>query len=89
LRKYVAFSERNDGGAAVGNALILLTQAMLSQWHRVRDGTLSRADYQAMVPNAQRAIEIHLERGVALGIRGLSGSCEDILAHRHALFTFA
>lgn len=89
LRKYVAFSERKDSGAEIGHALILLSQAMLSEWHRVRDGTLSRDDYQRMVPHAQRAIEIHLERGAALGIRGLSGACADILAHRAALFTFA
>ena len=29
-----------------------------------------------------------LENGAALGVRGVSGSCKDVLAHREALFTF-
>jgi len=89
IRKFVAFSERDDEGAAIGRNLLLLAHAMLTQWHRVRDGTLSRAAFKTMVPKVQQAIELHLERGVALRLRGLSGSCTDVLFHKEALFTFA
>jgi transposase len=89
IRKFVAFSERNDEGAQIGDSLLLLAQAMLSTWHRVRDGTLSRARYQEMARNAQVAMETLLARGVELRLKGLSGACEDILHHREALFTFA
>jgi transposase len=89
IRKFVAFSERSDDGAKVGEGLLLLAHAMLSAWHRVRDGTLSRAKYQQMARNAQAAIEALLARGVDLRLKGVSGSCQDILDHKEALFTFA
>lgn len=89
IRKFVAFSERHDGGREIGNGLLLLAQATLSAWHRVRDGTMTRQQFQRMKNNAEVAIIRLLEDGVALQRRGLSGSCEDILAHRAALFTFA
>jgi len=89
IRKFVAFSGREDEGAAIGDSLLLLAQAMLSAWHRVRDGTLSRARYQEMARNAQVAMETLLARGVELRLKGLSGACQDILDHKEALFTFA
>lgn len=89
IRKFVSFSERDDAGAQLGDSLLLLAHTMLSEWHRVRDGTLSVAKYRVKANNAQRAIETLLERGVALRLRGLSGACADVLAHKVALFRFA
>lgn len=89
IRKFVAFSERSDRGAQLGESLLLVTHAMLSQWHRVRDGTLPRARFEKIADNAQPMIERLLDCGVALKIRGLSGACADMLAHKDAFFTFA
>ena len=89
IRKFVAFSERNDRGAQLGESLLLVTHAMLSEWHRVRDGTLPRDRFEKIADNAQPMIERLLECGVALKIRGVSGSCADMLAHKDAFFTFA
>lgn len=89
IRKFVAYSERKDEGAAIGYALLLIAQAMLSAWHQVRDGTITRARYKVMADNAQVAMEELLARGVALRLRGLSGSCANILEHKEALFRFA
>ncbi|MFO0614799.1 MAG: transposase [Polyangiaceae bacterium] len=89
IRKFVAFSERKDAGRQLGEDLLLLSHAMLSAWHKVRDGTLTRAKYQRMATNAQMAFEGLLERGAELRLRGVSGSCLDILEHKAALFTFA
>ena len=91
IRKFVAFSEHSDPEVSrLGQTLVLLSQAMLSRWHRVRDGTLSRERFASVdARNAEAVIVAHLERGVALRRRGVSGACEDILEHRAALFTFA
>ncbi|MFO0611540.1 MAG: hypothetical protein U0414_03045 [Polyangiaceae bacterium] len=89
IRKFVAFSERKDAGRQLGEDLLLLSHAMLSAWHKVRDGTLTRAKYQRMATNAQMAFEGLLERGAELRLRGVSGSCLDILEHKAALLTFA
>lgn len=89
IRKFVAFSERGDEGAQLGETLLLVAQAMLSEWHRVRDGTLPRARFEKVAKNAQILIEKLLERGVSLKLRGLSGACADMLAHKDAFTTFA
>jgi transposase len=88
IRKFVAFSERKDEGAALGEHLLLFSHLMLADWHRVRDGTLSRRSFQKRVARVQTAIENLLERGVDLRLRGVSGSCQDMLDHRGAFFTF-
>jgi len=88
VRKFVAFAERGDEGAELGRHLLLFSQVMLADWHRVRDGTLSRHAFQGRMTAVQTAIENLLARGVELRLRGLSGSCEDMLLHRGALFTF-
>jgi Transposase IS66 family len=89
IRKFVAFSQRKDEGAAIGESLLLIAQAMLSAWHQVRDGTLSRSKYQQMARRAQTVIEAQLVRGIDLELKAFSGSCADILFHKDALFTFA
>jgi transposase len=89
IRKFVAFSERADEGRKIGEGLLLLAHAVLSAWHRVRDGTMSRARFRVVAGNAEVAMVRLLEDGVRSRLRGLSGSCADILEHRDALFTFA
>jgi transposase len=88
VRKFISYTQRHDEGARIGGHLLLFTQCMLFQWHRVRDGTLSRRRFQAEMAPVRIAIENLLLRGASLGLRGFSGSCEDILEHRDALFTF-
>jgi transposase len=89
LRKYVQFSEHgNEAVAELGRHLVLLTQVLFHEWHRVRDGTLSRRKFQRAMATLAQRVEQLLERGEALGVRGISGSCTDILEHRAALWTF-
>jgi transposase len=90
VRKYVAFSEDKDPRAAeLGQHLLLLAQTLLSAWHRVRDGTISRAEFQDFVVRLRPVFEGHLARGVELRLAGVSGSCENQLKHAQALWTFA
>jgi transposase len=89
-RKFVAYGDDRDPRAReAAGKLLLLTQAMFSAWHRVRDGTDTRETFQVFVENLRPVFEGHLEGLEALGIRGVSGSCTDILKHRAALWTFA
>jgi transposase len=88
VRKFVSYNERNDEGAKLGQHLLLFAQYMLARWHRVRDGTLSRKRFKAEMAPVRVAIVNLLRQGEALGLRGMSGSCRDILLHEAALFTF-
>lgn len=90
LRKYVAFSEHADPRAArLGETLVLLTRTLLCAWHDIRDGTMSRAQFQHFVARFRPVFEGHLARGVELRLAGVSGACAHMLEHAEALWTFA
>jgi transposase len=61
---------------------------MFEYWHAFRNGELTREELQSWMRPLQRHFEAVLERAVSTKIKGLSGSCADILAHRDALWTF-
>jgi transposase len=90
IRKYVEFTEHTDPRAAeLGQHLLLLSHTLLSAWHRVRDGTMSRAEFERFVVRMRPVFEGHLARGVELRLVGVSGSCTNIIEHAEALWTFA
>jgi len=90
VRRFVAFTESpRPEVQKLGEALLLLAQVHLACWYRVRDGTQTRHNLQALVARLEPIILGHLERGVRLRLRGVSGVCANLLAHREALFTYA
>ncbi len=88
IRKFASFAQRAGSAGQLGQDLLLLSQTMMHAWHRVRDGTMSRRTFRKIMTNMEPLIEGHLKRGVQLAVRGVSGSCADILKHRLALWTF-
>ncbi len=89
IRKFAAFSEMRGRPAEIGAKLLLWSQVLLHSWHRVRDGTGTRADLQAVATNVRALIEQLLEEGARLPIKGFQGACLNILEHREALWRFA
>ncbi|MEY4578163.1 MAG: hypothetical protein RL701_2866 [Pseudomonadota bacterium] len=88
LRKFVAFSERQGRAGELGRALLECTALIFEYWHGYKDGLLTRQELHFWMGPLQRTVEKLLERGEKADIKGLSGSCADILAHREALWTF-
>jgi len=88
LRKFVAFSERDGRGGALGRELLECISLMFEYWHGFKDGLLTRQELQFWLRPVQRDVERLLERGQKANIDRLSGSCTDILAHPDALWTF-
>jgi len=90
IRKFVVFSDHADPRVRkLGEALVLLAQTMFTKWHQVRDGTCSRADFQDFVATLRPLFEGHLARGAEFRLPGVSGSCQHMLHHAEALWTFA
>jgi transposase len=90
VRKFVAFTQSpRQEVQTLGEALLLLSQAHLACWHRVRDGTETRQGLQALIARLEPIFLGHLERAVGLRLSGVSGVCANLLAHKDALFTYA
>jgi transposase len=88
IRKFASFAERSGPSGQLGDELLFWSQAMLHYWHMVRDGTMSRRRFGKLMISIQPIVEGLLARGVRLGVRGVSGSCADMLEHKLALWTF-
>lgn len=90
IRRFTAFAESsNPRVQSLGEALLLLSQVHLVEWHRVQEGAATREHLQGLVGRLEPLLVHHLERGRALEIRGVSGACANLLAHRRALFNYA
>jgi transposase len=88
VRKFAAFGERRGRPGEIGRKLLFWSQLLLHAWHRVRDGTSSRAHLQRVAANVRAVIEQRLEEGAALSVKGVSGACRNILNHREAMWRF-
>ena len=88
LRKFIDFSEHDGETGRLGDKLVFLTHALFSAIHRVREGTLNQGEFREFAQRLGPHIERLLAEGSRLGVRGVSKSCENILAHRDALWIF-
>lgn len=88
LRKFVSFSERAGPAAAIGRELLDYTGVLFDYWHDYRSGKLPRDVFVTWMEALGRNVEAALERAVAAGIDGVSGSCANMLEHKAALWTF-
>jgi transposase len=88
LRKMVSFSERDGPAGAFGKELLDYTGLIFEYWHNFKDDMLSRDELGSRMVPVRQHMEALLERIVAAGIKGVSGSCADILEHKQALWTF-
>ena len=86
VRKFASYGTRRGRAGEVGDLLVLWSRVLLHNWHRIRDGTMSRAEFRLSAARLRVAIERLLEEGTALP--AIAGSCQDILAHRDAMWRF-
>ncbi|WAM24460.1 IS66 family transposase [Myxococcus sp. NMCA1] len=88
LRKAVSFSERDGPAGAIGRELLDYIGILFDYWGRLRSGELQRDTLRERMAPVRTQVEALLERAVAAKLPHVSGSCEDILEHRAALWTF-
>src|SRR5882724_7306883 len=87
-REFVAWSERTGETARIGLALLAVEKQLFGLWYRMRDGTLTWADFQvAMLPLMAR-VNTLLQEGVAGADRKAQGTCRNLLKREAALWTF-
>jgi transposase len=88
IRKFAAFGELRGRPGEIGRDLLLWSRVLLHAWHRVRDGTGSRAELRRVAINVRAIVERLLEEGAGLPVKGFGGACRNILDHRDAMWRF-
>jgi len=88
LRKFVAFAESKGAAHTFGRTLIQATSLLFKYWKDLKAGRLARSTFQHWMQPLRQQIEETLSRAQIANIKDLSGSCENILSHREALWKF-
>jgi len=88
IRRMISFSERAGPAAAFGKELLDYAGIIFEYWHNYKDDKLSREQLVSRMAPVRQQVEALLARAVAAGIKGVSGSCTNMLAHKDALWTF-
>jgi transposase len=89
LRQFRGFQDHGPAAKRIGRALEVLTDTMFHNWHRVRDGTMTRAEFQEFIASLRPHVVARLREGAACEVKGVDGRCREILALEQALWTFA
>jgi transposase len=79
---------RNGVVQRLGHDLMRQTRRLFELWAKCRDGTLSRAEWQAAMPPVRQEVERLLLRGLCSGSKRLRGMCKELSTHRQWLWTF-
>jgi transposase len=87
-RDFQAMIDRGGPSQATGEALLDHSDHLFHWWHRVRDGTLSRATFQTYVGWLRSAVRDDLERGTGCACAKTAATCRALLARETRLWTF-
>lgn len=87
-RDFQAFVDRGGESARIGQELLAQADLMFQWWHRVRDGTLTRADFQVKMQAVQTRVGQLLREGTTCDHAKTAATCRHILRFEAALWTF-
>ena len=87
-RDFQGFIDRGGEGAPIGRALMKERNRLFKWWHRVRDGTMSRAGFERKMRRVQRKVRRLLHEAEERAEKKTAGMAREILKHEQALWTF-
>jgi transposase len=87
-RDFKSFLDYGLNEKRLGERLLAQRRKLFRHWQRIRDGTMSRAEFQLVTKPVQRKVVSLLEEGTGLSSRKVTGMCREILKLKAALFTF-
>jgi len=87
-RDFQAMIDRNGPGKAIGEALLQQSNRLFHLWHQLRDGKLSRAQFQKAMSPVREAVKAVLQRGKKSRCGKTAGTCKELLGHEGWLWTF-
>jgi transposase len=87
-RDFQAMVDRGNAGSAIGEELLCCAQDLFHWWHRIRDGTLSRATLCQYMSTVRAMTREALEAGRVCGCAKTAATCAELLKLEPALWTF-
>jgi transposase len=87
-RDWQAMIDRGGASAELGRPLLALTDQMFRWWYKVRDGTWDRTFFRIEMSSVRRRVGELLRQGRDCAHAKTAGTCEEILRHEGALWTF-
>lgn len=87
-RDFQAFVDRKGESAVIGQLLLAQVETFFGLWHQVRDGTLSRPEFQQAMQPIRREVGGLLQIGTLLKASKTRNTCRNILKLATALWTF-
>ena len=87
-RDFKSFLDYGPEAKRVGELLLAERKKLFRLWKRVRDGTMSRSEFQLACRPVRRRIEALLEEGTRLSCGKVKGMCREMLKLKEGLFTF-
>ena len=88
IRHCKGFADYGEQARRLGIDLLACGKRMFYDWHRVRDATLTRADFQHLMTPLSGEILDLLREGSRCDAPKVAGRCREILKLEGALFTF-
>lgn len=87
-RDIQGFIDRGGEGGRIGILLMQQRDKMFDWWHRVRDGTMPRADFESQMRAVERRVGELLREAVARAEAKTAGMAAEILKLEGAMWTF-
>jgi len=95
-REFIKISERPGVSKELGTALVLQQEKLFELWHRVRDGTLKRCEFQLLVQEIRNSLKCSLQEAADCEIGSAEKTplaktvrtCRQILKVEPALWLF-
>jgi transposase len=88
LRDFNFFAESKGTAGVIGKRLVRLTHKVFRNWHRVRDGTMTRDAFQRSAKSMRGEIERLLKRAKGCQAHRVGGMAEAILTMEPYMWTF-
>jgi transposase len=87
-RDFQAMIDRGNSGQKIGERLLGQSNTLFHLWHRLKEKTLSRADFQQAMEPVRQAVQQELTDGIDCGCPKTAGTCGELLGHEDWLWTF-
>lgn len=88
LRDFQGMVDRKGGGSVIGKRLLAQARLMFKWWHKVRDGTMTRVQFQTKMRKVRIEVGRLLRAGAKCNGAKTAGMCKQILKVEPALWTF-